>query len=360
MKCIYCQRDSKKSERIDGKCPGCQKSFALEPTGGTPTDAAFKAAIDRVSGQGAVRFTPDNLYFELARTKFGGRANLGCAVVALVIAVVVSAPALGLWSVIGGAAVAVGLFLYHRGQRRLVQLDRLTFETWLGLWKGTHGGPAGLIQPRAALPPADSNAAMLSELEQYSFDRAVICDRRETVDLLLANSFHFENNCAVLSFQGYPESVFDIVRRMLKRNPKLHIFALHDATLEGCAMAHTLAHSPEWFAGQGPIFDVGLRPAHAPAFEGLWQEAAPADASSPQPEGVTAEEYAWLRRYRLSLAAVRPEQVIKRLFRAISERKTDSVALTTTGGDSGPVSHVDTVIFSTDATSSDGGGDNFG
>lgn len=360
MKCIYCFRDSKKSERIDGKCPNCHKSFALDPSGGSPSDVAFKTAIDRVSGQGRVRFTADNLYFELARGKFGGRPKLGCAVVAIVIATVVLAPPLGLWA-LGGAVVAgLGLFLYHRSQRRLLHLDRLTFETWLGLWKGTHGLPAGLIEPRAALPAPDSIAGMQSELEHYSFDRAVICDRRETVDLLLANNFHFENNCAVLSFQGYPASVFDIVRRMLKRNPKLHIFALHDATLDGCAMAHTLAHSPDWFAGQGPIFDVGLRPAHAAAFQGLWQDAEPSAASQPRPEGVSEEEYAWLSRYRLSLAAVRPEQVIKRLFRAISERKTDSVALTTTGGDSVAVSHVDTVIFSTDATSSDGGGDSFG
>ena len=45
MKCIHCQLDSKKNERIGGLCPGCQKPFAFDPTTGHPTDAGFQAAI---------------------------------------------------------------------------------------------------------------------------------------------------------------------------------------------------------------------------------------------------------------------------------------------------------------------------
>lgn len=359
MKCIHCQLDSKKNERIGGLCPGCQKPFAFDPTTGHPTDAAFQAAIHRVSGQGRVRFSADNLYFELARSRFGQRKGAGCAMLIVGIGSVFLSVAVTPLLFLVGLPVLLGVYLIDRQAKQRVQLSPLSFQTFLGLWKGAHGAPAGLIEPRAALPTPATISAMQSELEHYSFDRAVICDRRETVDLLLANNFHFENNCAVLSVGGYPESVFDIVRRMLKRNPKLHIFALHDATLEGCAMAHKLAHSPDWFLGQGPIFDVGLRPAHAESFKGLWQEAGPDDQSALCPDGVTAEEYAWLQKNRLSLAAVRPEQVIKRLFRAISERKTDSVALAKSS-DYGHITHVDTVIFSTDATSSDGGGDNFG
>ena len=41
-----------------------------------------------------------------------------------------------------------------------------------------------------------------SDIADYSFDRAVICDRARTVDLLVANNFHFENNCAVLAVDG--------------------------------------------------------------------------------------------------------------------------------------------------------------
>lgn len=354
MKCIYCSHDSKKSERTDGQCPSCHKSFAFDPTTGDPTDAAFKAAIERVSGQGRVRFTPDNLYFELGRSKFGRAGGFGCLIFVIGALTVSFALAWSPWALLPGLLLAGALASTHTMAQGLMRLDRDKFAGWLSRWTVVHGLPAGLIEGRA-LPAATSVTAMQSELEQYSFDRVVICDTRETVDLLLANNFHFENNCAVLSIGGYPQSVFDIVLRMLKRNPKLQIFALHDATLEGCGMAHRLAHDPSWFAGLGPVVDVGLRPAHAEAFKGLWEKNHGSKPSWPRPAGVSEEEYSWLRDYRLSLAAVRPEQVVKRLFRAISERKSDSLA-TTSGG----VTHSDIVIFSTDATSADGGGDSFG
>lgn len=375
MKCIHCQRDSKKSERVGGLCPGCNRPFAFDPTQGQPTDPGFQAAIDRVSAKGTVRFSAENLYFELARSKFGRSQNTGCGMVLVFIGSGVLSVLLGPKVLIGGMViffVLVVVHVYGEPPKSMVQLSPSDAQQWLRRWQATHGLPAGLIEPRALLPTPESLDAMRAELEQYSFDRAVICDRRETVDLLLANNFHFENNCAVLSIDGYPQSVFDIVLRMLKNNPKLHIFALHDATMAGCALAYKLAHDRAWFAGQGPIFDVGLRPAHAQAsaFKGLWQ-AAPASArNDPRPLGMSDEEYAWLRRYQLSLAAVRPEQVIKRLFRAINERKADSTALVSgerkadstalVVTDGAPVSHVDTIIFSSDATTSDGGGDSFG
>ncbi len=371
MKCIYCQRDAKKSERVGGLCPGCQKPFAFDPTQGQPTDAGFQLALDRVSAKGTVRFTADNLFFELARTKIG-RRQAGCGLLFFFLALMPVPFVLGPWPFLGGTVVFLGLLFYSQRPKSVVQLSPTDANLWLGLWQGAHGRPPGLIEPRALLPAPESLDAMRAELEQYSFDRAVICDRRDTVDLLLANNFHFENNCAVLSVDGYPQSVSDIVLRMLKNNPKLHIFALHDATMAGCALAYKLAHDRAWFAGQGPIFDVGLRPAHAQAsaFKGLWQEAHPSVRSDPRPLGMSDEEYAWLRRYRLSLAAVRPEQVIKRLFRAINERKADSTALVSgerkadstalVVTDGAPVSHVDTIIFSSDATTSDGGGDSFG
>jgi hypothetical protein len=354
MKCIYCSHDSKKSERTDGQCPSCHRSFAFDPTTGDPTDAAFKAAIERVSGQGRVRFTPDNLFFELGRSKFGRGGRLRNVLLLIGVGMVIYGFVLSPWVLLPGVILAVALSVQHAMAQGLIRLERDKFAHWLSRWTTVHGLPAGLIEGRA-LPAATSVTAMQSELEQYSFDRVVICDTRETVDLLLANNFHFENNCAVLSIGGYPQSVFDIVLRMLKRNPKLQIFALHDATLEGCGMAHRLAHDPSWFAGLGKVVDVGLRPAHAEAFSGLWEKNHGSKPDWPRPAGVTESEYSWLRDYRLSLAAVRPEQVVKRLFRAISERKSDSLA--TTGGG---VTHSDIVIFSTDATSADGGGDSFG
>src|SRR6202040_1215513 len=118
-------------------------------------------------------------------------------------------------------------------------------------WRRVHDPPAGLITrpdpPPTAAPPREP------DIGDYSFDRAVICDRARTADLLIANNFHFENNCAVLTVDGYPRAPFATIMTMLKRNPKLQVYALHDATPAGCAMSHKIASDPAWFDGKNRV-----------------------------------------------------------------------------------------------------------
>ncbi|BAU41594.1 hypothetical protein [Leptolyngbya sp. O-77] len=46
--------------------------------------------------------------------------------------------------------------------------------------------------------------------------------------MLISNNVHFENNCAILSINGYPQPIFDTVMKMLRRNPGLTVFAFQD------------------------------------------------------------------------------------------------------------------------------------
>ena len=160
----------------------------------------------------------------------------------------------------------------------------------------------------------------------------MICDRERTADILLANNFHFENNCAVLSVDGYPEAQFETVRAMLKRNPRLRVFALHDATPKGCRLAHTLATDSDWFAGQVPVTDVGLRPRQAQAFRGMFlpRGAQPVAAGG----GLSASDAAWLSAQSLELAVIRPEQVLKRLYKALNRKDDDDVSSSGDGSSS--------------------------
>jgi hypothetical protein len=222
-------------------------------------------------------------------------------------------------------------------------------------WLSVNGQPEGLIirktQPVAARPREP-------DIGDYSFDRAVICDRARTVDLLIANNFHFENNCAVLSVGGYPEQPFEVVRAMLKRNPKLQVFALHDASVAGCQLARLLVNDPKWFKDQVPVTDVGLRPGHAEPFKGLFLPTHLALALTSS-DGISGSEAAWLGKYVLELAAIRPEQILKRLFRAINRRE-DSDDGSTGGGTSDGGVYSDNSSFSSDAGDSSGGADSFG
>jgi hypothetical protein len=336
VKCIYCGTDSKYSERSDGRCHTCSKRFAFEPKRGDRfTDAGFKSAIDSVSAHGHVRWGVEHLYYESCR-RLGKRGWLG------------------IWSLLG-----------RYGKPRFARLDQATFDGLWMHWVEAHGNPEGLIVRKS--DPVGSRPRE-ADIGDYSFDRAVICDRARTVDLLIANNFHFENSCAVLSIHGYPKGPFETVRTMLKRNPKLQVFALHDASIPGCGLAHTLANDPLWFKGQAPVTDVGLRPSHAGPFRGLFLPPPHGSAVGPD-QGISADELRWLTSYLLELAAIRPEQILKRLFRAINRKEESNVGSgdsSAGSGDSGGsgggdsnVSH-DDESFSSDAADSDGGGDSFG
>lgn len=316
MICIRCQNDSKYPERKDTKkCPKCGGTFAFEPRDNDPfSDKAFQSAIDKVSSQGQVKWGVEHLYYELRRKK-KSQNLFGCAVIVLPIICLALAGGVAPWTLLVSVPITIGLIILAYNNPLYASFPREQFEKMWDRWGQIHGKPKGVI----ARKPQDDRPARAPEpdIGDYSFDRAVICDRARTVDLLLANNFHFENNCAVLSVDGYPKQAFETVRRMLRRNPRLEVFVLHDITPEGCRLAHRLANDPEWFKGMGVrIVDVGLRPIHAAPFKALLEER---NTAIPSGGGISTQEAAWLSRHRLELAVIRPEQIVKRLFRAMSQ-----------------------------------------
>jgi hypothetical protein len=151
------------------------------------------------------------------------------------------------------------------------------------------------------------------------------------------------------------------------------VLALHDATPAGCTLATRLASDPAWFLNTVPAVDVGLRPHHARPFRGLQL---PASSGFVVPgDGIKPDEAAWLSQYALELAAIRPEQVLKRLFRAMNANDPSSGSSGGDGSSSGGGVVIDGdqgdgrsgvwVVedrdsFSADAGFMDGGADAFG
>lgn len=379
MKCIRCGHDSKYKERSEGRCPSCRKEFAFEPQrGGLLTDGTFKAAIDSVSANGQMRWGVEHLYYEVSRRYRRKKLPPAgciwvCAAVVAVLLVIAFASSSGAAAAIALAVAAAAVVLAYKRSEKRVSLKPEKFDEMWKRWAKVHGMPPGLIARQE--PPARARPTE-PDLGDYSFDRAVICDRARTVDLLLANNFHFENNCAVLAIGGYPRSAFETVRAMLRRNPRLQVFVLHDASVPGCKTAYNLANDPAWFKGHtAEITDVGLRPVHAKPFEGLLlaMQRGPVQPG----EGISPGEAEWLSKYTLELAAIRPEQVLKRLFRAIN-RKEAVRSKSYSGADgSGPLVYIDSGdgddherggaeveydsdSFGSDAGDSDGGADSFG
>lgn len=356
MKCGGCGIDVKKKDRPDGKCPGCKRRFVFDPQNGDPiTDVGFQHAMDRISAGGKVRWHREHLYAELRRRT--RKDHRGFVTFAVVMGAIFAVTAIGFALVVAvlglpGLAVGVVLQLVASGvffglaalARALARpgIDVSAAHSLLARWRTAHEAMPGVIESTKGQPRLTPE--LEEELEQYSFDRAVVTDSRMIVDTLIANNFHFENNCAVMSVDGYPKHTFGILRKMVRQNPRIQVYVLHDATPEGCSLAHKLRNDPEWFAGIGTVVDVGLRPAHARYFPGM-EEPPGAPGTG---EGITPAEEKWLAAHSLALAIVRPEQLVKRLFRGIS--------VVEAGAADG-----DTVLYlGMDADSSDGGGDSFG
>lgn len=341
MKCVRCGEDSKKKDRSGRVCPKCAGRFAFEPTEGDPvTDGAFQHAIEAVSAKGTVRFHRRHVHYQLCRQLAPGAAS----------------------AFFGSLTDTLfGWLSPPKPKISVAPLSPESFETLWKLWVAAHGRPKGVVEEgtRAARP---RSAELEAELESYSFDRAVICDQPGLVDVLVANRFHFENNCAILSIDGHPADAFETVRKMLRKNPKLVVVAVHDASVPGCTLATRLATDPEWFAGQARVVDVGLRPEHAALFPR--QAHAVTGVRGPPPPGVSAKEWAWLQAGRLSAFAIRPEQLVKRLYKAIVEAESGAPASGDAGASGGDAGIGDGVVmyggFGGDATSADGGGDSFG
>ena len=196
-------------------------------------------------------------------------------------------------------------------------------ETILSQWELVNGAIPMLASQPWSPPTA---AAIAPDLTLYSFDRVLICDTDAIAQFLIANNFHFERNCPVLSIHGYPQSIFSTLMTMLRRNPALKVYALHSATVSGVAMAYTLQTSPDWFANSSAqIYDLGLSPrqvfANAKMFVRYSAESTVSLSDLPEAvqQVLTADELRWLasRRY-VELESFLPRTLLQIVMRSIA------------------------------------------
>jgi hypothetical protein len=336
VKCIHCQSDTKGAVRRSngGRCGACLHAFAFEPTTDRYriTDGAFFKLIETLSAKDTLSFTDRQLWYEMnrwiiARQK-GGCAGIGISV--LLLATAAGAGALHHGGLATGIALAaIGalslatvapLTSKRKGGPRTVVVAFDDFQSrYLGRWQEVHGPIARLVSapraPKAGVLAATATAA--PDLTAYSFDRALVCESADIAAMLVANRFHFENNCAILSAdRRYPAGpLFDTVMAMLRRNPSLLVLTAHDASPAGTLVPSTLRRA-DWFPEPGTrIADLGIRPRHAVDADLIVDRHQPA----PLPDNVAAllppEEAAWLAQgYRGELAAQRPAKLMKSLY----------------------------------------------
>jgi hypothetical protein len=335
MKCIRCGAEVKPRRRRD-RCPACKRPFAINPARDPfgMTDAEFRDAIRRVSGIGRHFFGARQLWAEINRGRpipvKGGMGRLSAA--GLVVGSV-AGTALGAAGGIDGLVVLVigfksGLLLSLIGHllspdRRDKRLARtVSYDVFLAeqlaRWQSVHGPIARLVPEPGPGVPADA-----ADAADTSRDHVVVTQHAVTAAMLVANGFHREHGCAVLSLDGYPYGAAETAREALRRNPRLTVFALHDASAEGLQLPFTL-REPAWFPDHTTlVVDAGLRSA---SYDYCLRAGLPLPVDQGPPatlpahvrQALTPREVTWFEAgYRADLDPLRPRVIMQLLLRAI-------------------------------------------
>jgi hypothetical protein len=229
--------------------------------------------------------------------------------------------------------VILGLLSIFLGTRQLGKVENLPqqflfssidLDRWLIKWQQINGKvDKVLTSQQEQIAPTSINP----DITAYSFGRLVVCDSANIAQLLIANNFHFENNCAILSITGYPQSIFNTTMEMLRRNPDLKVYAIHDCSSKGVNLVHHLRTSEKWFLNSNvTIIDLGLLPRQIIASQGkmftrfssqLKDEAKKLSVDICQ--SLTADELAWLHTGNfVELESFSPQKLIQVLRHGIS------------------------------------------
>ncbi|MEH2266897.1 MAG: hypothetical protein V7K68_00445 [Nostoc sp.] len=373
-----------------GRCIKCNHPFAFEPTSMSNiqiTDPFFAKAIADISANNTLFFTPKQLLYFLDNrlrkssksiSRFGWLSfyvffnlfTLAFIIGPLIVNLAYinffyqssKSTNLNLVSrkqnarnlqIIGGIILSVGIILslilksfslfaiivvmgmlpIYLGTRQLGQIQLLTqdflvsqsqVKDWLERWQQINGSILKILPaPNQENTPATVNP----DVTAYSFDRLVVCDSASIAQLLIANNFHFENNCAILSISGYPQSIFDTTMQMLRRNPDLKVYAVHDCNPRGIGLVHRLKTNASWFLdSEIVIIDIGLTPRQIIATKrGMFIQSSPesAQAAKQLPEEVrqslSAEELTWLESGNfVEIESFTPQRIIKVLQKGIA------------------------------------------
>jgi hypothetical protein len=260
MKCIDCGTESSKKDRGigGGRCNACHHPFVTEPLEDGLTDMAIKSAVDKVSANGTLYFSKDQLRYQLQRklNKKIKACGIGLWVllvifITLLVCAVLLRGAFVTLTLISAASLVVPLVLKSKLNGHISKLPALV-DKWL------------TVNPNEKLLTAEKTQADLASvstanLDNISFDRVLICERDETVDFFLSNLFHFHYSCPVLGGSGYPKGIYEDMLRRLKQNPNVSVYLLHDHSPAGIAFARRIKTDPKWFGGQRyKIVDLGL------------------------------------------------------------------------------------------------------
>lgn len=361
MKCSKCGVDNNLQDRTTsgGRCKSCQHPFTFDPKQPTAlsttntqlhfTDPFFHKALIAITANESLFFTVKQFYYQMnqrfirkTHSETGCLINVGMFVASVIFLFITSGLAKVFFPVLLFFIILafIGFNVYwrtpgvkqkyfsNRKQGELPAAPKLV-KGWLDAWARNNGPIAKLLPPPPPPTQVIAPASVNPEVTVYSFDRLVVTDTPVMAQFLLANNFHFENNCAVLCIDKYPYDLFWTVMKMLRRNPELKVYAVHDASPFGVHLVHRLRTEADWFANQPNVtmYDLGILPRQVldrPVFVQQSPESAQAGRNMAQPvlAALDVTEIQWLRDgYFVELESFAPQALLRMITMGIARSR---------------------------------------
>ena len=349
MKCINCGTENNYKERLANSrhCKSCNHRFVFEPKlmySAKFSDAFFEKLVTDISVNNTLKFTDKQLFYLFNKRLIKKRGNVTSDSIFLIFLTIILGTVGFLayqetndifTSVICiSMSLAIGIIATFQNNRKnqelLVTYEK--FQDYLNSWKAVNSINGILTVTEQQNLPSSIN----SDITTYSFDRVVVCDNAEIANLLIANNFHFENNSAVLSIDGYPQNIFDTVMEMLRRNDNLKIYVLHSASPSGVSVVNTLSTNSDWFANNSnsnvTIYDLGLLPRqvfnNSNFFTQISEDYAREAQELPSDikNDLTEKEIKWLEAGKyVELESFTPQRLLKVVSQGISKSRQTNI-----------------------------------
>lgn len=207
-------------------------------------------------------------------------------------------------------------------QSTLYRADK--FAEFVTSWESINGKIAKML----FLPEEELSADIQeAEYSNYSFDKLIVTEEDAIANFLISNNFHLQNNCAILSINGYPTNVFDTILNMARRNPNLIVYVIHNASPRGIRLIDNLKSSQQWFARENvTILDLGIAPRQVlknPQFFTKQSSSFANEARQLSPaitNNLSSEEITWLNRGNyVELESFSPQKLLRILAKGICQ-----------------------------------------
>lgn len=305
MICPRCGQDIKYKERNNNQCSKCYKEFAFEPKTHPLliTDKYFLKVTEKLSDNGKLFYTPQQLQTALSRKKLAAKGTLIVIIILAIISSILIAVffypllifVIPLWII----AILAQFFYFGKFISLPQTIDEFV-DSVIYRWKSVYGDfPKKLIMEK----PNRSYASL-------NLRGILFCETDDTANFILANQLNIKFGLTVVS---------DLNSKLPDNLP---IYVLHDASSEGIELFEKIkAH----FGNQRKIIDLGLKPSsvmNSKLMKFRERNYGKTDFSS-----LNQAERDWLKKgFYIPLSVMRPAQLIQYLTKQF-ERKDKQIAV---------------------------------